>query len=268
MQTGRNSRPCSKMTGASGNPAILVACDEPPVRHLLREILATRGCQVFEAGDGLEAVAGIERQTLSLALLKLDLPGMDGRDIIRRVREAGSNLPLIALLPRGEKREKIEAFALGADDYLASPFHSDQVLARVRAAIQTPIKEECSLADFHSGCLTVDLAQRIVTVRGEVRSLTPKEYAILRLLVMNAGKVLTNSFLVHEVWGSEGEVQYLRIYVRQLREKIEPDPQHPAYIITETGVGYRLITYDNSKDPKLWRKREAPNHATSETEPL
>lgn len=178
------------------------------------------------------------------SIWRLDLPGIDGRYIIRQVRQTGSMLPLIALLPRCEKRAKIEAFALGADDYLASPFPRDQVLARVRAAIGPPIEEERGLASFHGGSLTVDLARHIVTVNGEVRTLTPKEYAILRLLVMNPGKVLTNSFLVHEVWGSEGEVQYLRILMRQLREKIELDPHRPTRIVTETGIGYRLTNHD------------------------
>lgn len=173
-------------------------------------------------------------------ILDLGLPDLDGLDVIRRVRASGSRVPILVLSSRGDERSKVSAFDLGADDYVTKPCGVEELVARTRAAIRHRIQEQGGEPLFKSGMLTVDLLRRIVTVQDEEVKLSPKEYEILRLLVLHAGMVLTHSFLAQEVWGRCGQVQYLRIYMRQLRQKIEPEPERPVHIITETGVGYRL----------------------------
>jgi two-component system, OmpR family, KDP operon response regulator KdpE len=173
-------------------------------------------------------------------VLDLGLPGISGLDIIRRLRDQGSIIPIIVLTSRTDEAGKVEALDLGADDYVTKPFGVDELLARIRAALRHRLMQQGELPVFHSGDLSVDLVRRIVTVRGAEVKLSPREYDILRFLVAHAGKVLTHRMMLREVWGGEGDVQYLRIYIRQLRQKIEPDPERPTHIQTETGVGYRL----------------------------
>ena len=156
------------------------------------------------------------------------------------MRASGSKMPIIVLSSRAGERGKVEALDLGADDYVTKPFGIAELVARIRTALRHRFQAQGSEPVFKSGDLSVDLVRRIVTVKGEEVKLSPKEYDILRLLVLHAGKVLTHRFLMQEVWGPSCDVQYLRIYVRQLRQKIEPDPESPAHILTETGVGYRL----------------------------
>jgi two-component system KDP operon response regulator KdpE len=219
---------------------ILVVDDEPPIRRLLRTSLASQGFQVTEASNGEGALAEAGRSPPDLVILDLGLPDMDGADVIRALREGGNAVPILVLSSRADEHGKVEALDLGADDYVTKPFGTAELFARIRAALRHRLQQKGEPPTFRSGDLEVDLVRRIVRVRGEEVKLTPKEYDILRTLVAHAGKVLTHRMLMREVWGSETDVQYLRIYVRQLRQKIEADPERPYHILTETGVGYRL----------------------------
>jgi two-component system KDP operon response regulator KdpE len=233
------------MGAASDKTRVLVIDDEPPIRRLLRTSLAAEGFDVIEAENGEAALALIGSAKPELAILDLGLPDLDGIDIIRRVRASGSKMPIIVLSSRAGERGKVEALDLGADDYVTKPFGIAELVARMRTALRHRFQEQGSEPVFKSGSLTVDLVRRIVAVNGQEVKLSPKEYEILRLLVLHAGKVLTHRFLMQEVWGAACDVQYLRIYVRQLRQKIEADPERPAHILTETGVGYRLRVQDS-----------------------
>lgn len=231
------------MTAAADRTSILVVKDDPPSRRILEASLTAQGYQILEAVNGVEALAAIGRQNPEAVLLDLDLRDVDGLEVIRRVRAGGSRVPIIVLTDRSKLRAKIEALETGADDYLAKPFGIEELKARIGAAV--PEKKDKPV--FESGALRVDLMRRIVRVKGEEVKLSPKEYEILRLLVVHAGKVLTRSFLVQEVWGLGSHVQYLRIYVRQLRQKIEAQPKRPTHIITEVGIGYRLRVHGGSE---------------------
>ncbi|MGB3833325.1 MAG: response regulator transcription factor [Mesorhizobium sp.] len=221
---------------------ILVVDDEPPIRRLLRTSLSSQGFGVVEAADGREAAEQIRRSSPDLVILDLGLPDMSGLDLIRTIRAGGSSLPILVLSSRSDERGKVEALDLGADDYVTKPFGTAELFARIRAALRHRLQQQGEQPVFRSGDLSVDLVRRIVRVRGAEVKLSPKEYDILRMLVANAGKVLTHRMLMNEVWGGETDVQYLRIYIRQLRHKIEADPERPRHILTETGVGYRLQT--------------------------
>jgi len=219
---------------------ILIVDDEPPILRLLRTSLASQGFQVGEAANGDTALAEAERSGPDLVILDLGLPDMDGLDVIRTLRGTGNAVPILVLSSRSDEKGKVEALDLGADDYVTKPFGTAELFARIRAALRHRLQQQGEQPVFRSGDLEADLVRRIVRVRGEEVKLTPKEYDILRMLVAHAGKVLTHRMLMSEVWGSETDVQYLRIYVRQLRQKIESDPERPQYILTETGIGYRL----------------------------
>jgi two-component system, OmpR family, KDP operon response regulator KdpE len=232
------------MTASSDRTPILVVDDEPAIRRLLRTSLSAEGFEVLEAENAGNALAAIGKAKPEIVILDLGLPDLDGLDVIRRIRADGSKLPIIVLSSRGDERGKVQALDLGADDYVTKPFGIAELVARIRTALRHRFQEQGGEPLFKSGGLGVDLVRRVVTVSGEEVKLSPKEYDILRLLVLHAGKVLTHRFLMQEVWGSACDVQYLRIYVRQLRQKIEPDPERPAHIITETGVGYRLRVHD------------------------
>ena len=232
------------MTAAADKPSILVVEDDPSIRRLLKASLTAQGYQILEAGNGVDALAAIGRENPEAVLLDLDLRDVDGLEVIRRVRAGGSRVPIIVLTDRSKLRAKIKAFETGADDYLAKPFGIEELTARIGAAV--PEKKD-SEPVFESGALKVDLMRRIVRVKGEEVKLSTKEYEILRLLVVHAGKVLTRSFLVQEVWRLGSHVQYLRIYVRQLRQKIEAQPKRPTHIITEVGIGYRLRVHGASE---------------------
>ncbi len=219
---------------------ILIVDDEPPIRRLLRTSLASQGFQVSEAADGHGALAEIERSRPDLVILDLGLPDIDGSDVIRALRGGGNPVPILVLSSRSDEKGKVEALDLGADDYVTKPFGTAELFARIRAALRHRLQQQGEQPVFRSGDLEVDLVRRIVRVRGIAVKLTPKEYDILRMLVAHAGKVLTHRMLMGEVWGGETDVQYLRIYIRQLRQKIEADPERPCHILTETGIGYRL----------------------------
>jgi two-component system KDP operon response regulator KdpE len=226
----------------SNAATILIVDDEPPIRRLLRTSLASQGFQVSEAADGRDALAEVGRSRPDLVVLDLGLPDMDGTEVIRTLRDGGNAVPILVLSSRADEKGKVEALDLGADDYVTKPFGTAELFARIRAALRHRLQQQGEQPIFRSGDLEADLVRRVVRVRGEEVKLTPKEYDILRMLVAHAGKVLTHRMLMSEVWAGETDVQYLRIYVRQLRQKIEADPERPQHILTETGIGYRLLT--------------------------
>lgn len=219
---------------------VLLVEDEPPIRRFLRTTLSAQGYEVTEAADGAAALEQIRKRPPDLLVLDLGLPDMDGAEIIRRLRGTGETLPIIVLSSRVDEAGKVTALDLGADDYVTKPFGVDELLARIRAALRHRLQRQGEAPVFRSGGLSVDLVRRIVTVDGAEVKLSPREYDLLRLLVAHAGKVLTHRFILKEVWGGETDIQYLRIYIRQLRQKIEAVPERPRHILTETGVGYRL----------------------------
>jgi two-component system KDP operon response regulator KdpE len=232
------------MTAASLPSKILVVDDEPPIRRFLRTSLTAQGYEIVEAENAKEALGQLGRNRIDVIVLDLGLPDMDGLEILKHVRESGSDVPVIVLSSRTNEPEKVKALDLGADDYVTKPFGIDELLARLRAALRHRLQQQGERPIFKSGDLAVDLVRRIVTVQGHDVKLTPREYDLLRLLVAHAGKVLTHNFILREVWGAEADVQYLRIYIRTLRQKIEPSPETPQYILTEQGVGYRLKAPD------------------------
>jgi len=227
---------------AEAAPRILVVDDEPQIRRFLRASLAAHDFTVHEAADGKEAIRVCTVEQPDIVILDLGLPDMDGLDVLSEIR-TWSAVPILVLSIRSEESDKIDALDRGADDYVTKPFGMGELLARIRAALR---KRSNHGADeepvFVTGDLSVDLSRRIVTVGGEPVKLSRKEFELLRALVTHAGKVLTHQQLLSEVWGpaQTDETQYLRVYVGQLRHKLERDPANPAYIITEAGVGYRL----------------------------
>ena len=220
---------------------ILIVDDEPQIRRFLRTSLGAQGYRISEAASAGDAIAAIAKEEPDLVVLDLGLPDMDGLEVIGRVR-ASSQVPIIVLSIRSGEKGKVRALDLGADDYVTKPFGMDELVARVRAALRHRLQRQGEIPLFRSGDLAVDLVRRTVTFRGEEVKLSAKEYDLLRLLVAHAGKVLTHRFILREVWGpaNADDVQYLRVYIRHLREKLETDPTRPAHILTETGVGYRL----------------------------
>ena len=224
-------------------PKILVVDDEPPIRKLLRMGLSSQGYDVLEAPDGKSALELLAKKP-ALVILDLGLPDIDGHDLLRRIRLRQEALPIIVLSSRGDEAGKVAALDLGADDYVTKPFGMDELFARIRAAMRHQLQEHGERPLFQVGDLRVDLVRRIVKVGDKEVRLSPKEYDLLRLLVQHAGKVLTHRFLIQELWNEPTDPQYLRVYVRQLRRKIEADPERPHYVMTELGVGYRMRAPD------------------------
>ncbi len=228
---------------AAGPIAVLIIEDEPAIRRFLRVSLAASGYRVSEAGSGQEAMRRLRLDRPDIIVLDLGLPDVDGLDIIREVRQK-SPVPIVVLSSRADEGGKVEALDLGADDYVTKPFGIDELTARLRTALRHRLHEQGAPASFVTGDLMVDRVRRLVQLKGTEVKLSPREYDILELLVQHAGKVLTHQFILREVWKVPTDVQYLRIYIKQLRHKVEPDPQQPRYILTETGVGYRLRAPD------------------------
>lgn len=222
------------------NVKILIVDDEAPIRKLLRVGLGTQGYDVFEAASARMAEEQLHTLQPDLIILDLGLPDMSGHELLRRWRGAGSDLPVVILSSRTDERGIVEALELGADDYVTKPFGMNELIARIGVALRHRLQQQGERPIFETGGLSVDLVKRIVKVDGNEVKLSPKEYDILRILVQHAGKALTHKFLLDRVWGGSTDVQYLRVYVRQLRQKIERLPDQPQYITTETGVGYRL----------------------------
>ena len=232
-------------------PRVLIVDDEPAIVRFLRAGLGSQGYTVIETATGEAALEQVRRNAADLMVLDLGLPDVDGLEVIRRVRDSGATLPIVVLSSREDERAKVDALDLGADDYVTKPFGMDELLARLRAAMRHRLQQQGEKPVFRCGDLTVDLVRRIVTVRGQEVKFSPREYDLLRLLVANAGKVVTHRHILRQVWGANADVQYLRIYIRALRQKIEQDTDHPHCIQTETGVGYRLRAPDRDGDTGL-----------------
>lgn len=221
---------------------VLLIEDEAEIRRFLRSTLPLHGYRLYEAPTGADGLAQASSRNPDIILLDLGLPDMDGTEVIRQVRTWAS-MPIIVLSARDQERVKVAALDLGADDYVTKPFGVDELLARMRAALRhaaRPAGNGESLFTF--GDLTMDLGKRQVVVAGKEVHLTPIEYKLLATLVLHAGKVMTHRQLLKEVWGPlhVEEGHYLRVYMRQLRNKVEANPAHPRYLVTELGVGYRL----------------------------
>jgi two-component system KDP operon response regulator KdpE len=224
-------------------PRVLVVDDEPPIRKLLRMGLSAHGYHVIEATNGKNALELLGKSP-DIIILDLGLPDIQGHDLLRMIRGRNEAVPVIVLSSRGDEAGKVQALDLGADDYVTKPFGMDELLARMRAALRHQLQTHGERPIFRVGDLSVDLVRRIVKVKDKTVKLSPKEYDLLRVLVQHAGKVLTHKFLLTELWDDLSDAQYLRVYVRQLRQKLEDDPEKPKYIHTETGIGYRLCAPD------------------------
>jgi two-component system KDP operon response regulator KdpE len=222
---------------------VLVIDDEPPIRKLLRMGLGSQGYDILEASNGKIALEKLAEDP-ALIILDLGLPDIQGHDLLRMIRARNDHVPIVVLSSRGDEAGKVQALDLGADDYLTKPFGMDELLARMRAALRHQLQVQGERPLFKAGELTVDLVRRLVKVGERDIKLSPKEYDLLRVLVQHAGKVLTHRFLLKELWDEVTDAQYLRVYVRQLRQKIEPDPERPQFVLTETGIGYRLRAPD------------------------
>lgn len=222
---------------------VLIIDDEPPIRKLLRMGLSTQGYQTIEAANGKTALEMLGQEP-GLVILDLGLPDIQGHELLRMIRARNESVPIVVLSSRGDEAGKVQALDLGADDFVTKPFGMDELLARMRAALRHQLQIHGERPVFRVGDLSVDLVRRIVKVGERDVKLSPKEYELLRLLVQHAGKVLTHKFLLNELWNELTDAQYLRVYIRQLRQKIETDPERPQYVLTETGIGYRLRAPD------------------------
>jgi two-component system KDP operon response regulator KdpE len=226
-------------------PSILVIEDDPPIQKFLRATLGSQGYQLIEAATARDGLMQAASRTPDLIILDLGLPDLDGVDLMRQLRE-WSTVPVIVVSARGKEQDKIVALDAGADDYLTKPFAVGELLARVRVALRhaASSRSEGGEPVFTVGDLRVDLLHRQVTTAGKEVHLTPNEFKLLTMLVKHAGMVLTHRQLLKEVWGpgSGNETHYLRVYMNQLRQKLEQDPARPKYLMTEPGVGYRLAT--------------------------
>lgn len=228
----------NKQTGAPSH--LLIVDDEVQMRRLLRSAVEAEGYRVTLAENAAGAIHEAETHPADLILLDLGLPDMDGEEVLKRLR-SWTQIPIIILSARSDERDIISALDSGANDYLTKPFRTGELIARIRAALRlfnlSPNKE--SIVTI--GSLNIDLAGHTVTKRGEPIKLTPTEFSLLSLFIRNAGRVLTHSYILQQVWGPkyEGESQYTRVYVGQLRKKLEDDPNNPVYFVTESGIGYR-----------------------------
>lgn len=223
---------------------VLIVDDEPAIRRFLRTSLKAAEYRVVEAADAAGALDAITAEKPDLLILDLGLPDKSGLDLISELRAPAPQaaLPIIVLSARDDERSKIEALDRGADDYISKPFGMAELMARMRAALRHAFQAQGEQPVFLSGDLSVDLVRRRVARGGREVKLSPKEFELLRHLVLHAGKVLMHRHLLREVWGPAqvDEVQYLRVFIRSLRQKLEPDPTRPTHILTEPGVGYRL----------------------------
>lgn len=222
------------------NQRILVVDDESPIRRYLRAALSAQGFTIYEAANGLEALNAVIADRPDIIILDLGLPDIDGIEVTRRLRE-WSQIPIIILSVREAEQDKIAALDAGADDYLTKPFGTGELMARMRVAMRR-LTSKPDDPVIQVGGLQMDISRRVVTVNENEISLTPTEYDILRLLMQNAGKVITHHHLLRQVWGTayDSEMHILRVNISNLRRKIETDPARPNYIHTEPGVGYRL----------------------------
>lgn len=220
---------------------VVLVEDELPIRRFMRAALTAQGYRLYEAATGADGLVEVATRRPDVVIVDLGLPDMDGLDVIRRIRE-WSAVPIIVLSARGQETDKVAALDAGADDYVSKPFGPAELLARLRVAVRHAAGARSDTAVIAVGHLQVDLGRRRVTVAGREIHLTPIEYRLLATLIRNAGKVLTHRQLLAEVWGPShlGQAHYLRVYMGQLRRKLEADPARPRYLLTEPGVGYRL----------------------------
>lgn len=225
------------------NMTVLVVDDEKPLREFVRRNLEARGYRVLSAANGLEALAVFENEQIDLIILDIMMPHLDGLETTRRVR-ADSRVPIVILTAMGEETDKVRAFDLGADDYLTKPFGVGELLGRVKAVMRRSRWSEPASNEerISRGDVAVDMSRHEVSVRGQPVSLTPIEFNLLVYLMRHAGKVLSHHDILKNVWGPEygHEVEYLRVYMGHLRQKMESDPMKPKYILTERGIGYRF----------------------------
>jgi two-component system KDP operon response regulator KdpE len=237
------SEPPAEAPSEGAGRLVLVVEDEPQVLRFLRASLFAHGYRLVEATTGEQALVEAATRTPDVVLLDLGLPDVDGVEVARRLRE-WSAVPIIVLSARGQESDKIRALDAGADDYLTKPFGVGELLARMRVALRHASRVAAGLGEaaFETGDLRVDLAARQVIVRGQEVRLTRTEFNLLATLAKHAGRVVTHRQLLQEVWGpgSTGQSHYLRVYMGQLRHKLEEDAARPRYLLTETGVGYRL----------------------------
>jgi two-component system KDP operon response regulator KdpE len=228
----------------SSAPEILIVEDDPQIRRFLRATFTAEQYRFREAVTAAEGIAQAAARQPDLIVLDLGLPDRDGLEVIRKVRE-WTQTPIIVLSARGQERDKVTALDSGADDFVSKPFAVGELLARVRAALRrsATISDTANGATFRAGDISVDLERRVVTLNGTEVHLTPIEYKLLQTLIRHAGKVITQRQLLVEVWGPQHseQAQYLRVYMAQLRRKLESDPTRPRYLLTEPGVGYRLV---------------------------
>jgi len=224
-------------------PTVLVIEDEPEIRRFLRSALGAEGYRVVESESGARGVIDAGSHKPDLAIVDLGLPDLDGVEVIRRIR-GWSPLPIIVLSARAREQSKVEALDAGADDYVTKPFGVGELLARIRASLRHAARTESGAQVLEFGETRVDLQKRQALHRGSEVHLTPIEFRLLGCLAQHAGKVVTHRQLLREVWGPSHveHTHYLRIYMKQLREKLEADPVRPKFLLTETGVGYRLLT--------------------------
>ncbi len=220
---------------------VLVVDDEPQIRRVLRLALSSQGFDLRVAADGESALDTLRDWPADLLITDLSMPGMDGLDLCRRVRETHT-IPIIVLSVKGEERTKVAALDAGADDYVTKPFGMDELLARVRAIFRRAPSESADASRLQAGDFTIDIAAHTVVVAGREVHLTPKQFELLVYFARHPGKVLTHRGLLGAVWGPEHteQTEYLRVFVGQLRKKIEPDPAEPTYLRTEPWVGYRF----------------------------
>lgn len=221
---------------------VLIVDDEPAMRRLLRTILSTQDYVVIEAANGREALAqAIALSPPDVMILDLSLPDLDGTKIIETIRGSGSAMPIVVLSNRTDEAVKVTALDLGASDYVTKPFGAAELLARIRAALRHRMQAEGEAPIFRAGDLIVDHVRRIATIKGQEMRLSPKEYSLLRLLTLHAGRVVTHKQILDQLWRGEADPQYIRIYIRSLRQKLGELPESPRYIRTEQGIGYRFV---------------------------
>jgi two-component system KDP operon response regulator KdpE len=227
---------------STGEISTLVIDDEPQIQRLMMTILEANGYRVAAASSGREGLTTVAQHRHDLIILDLGLPDVGGIDVLKQIRE-WTQTPVVILTVQDSEPEKVEALDSGADDYVTKPFNTNELLARLRAALRRADKGKVDEPVLRFGDLTVNLAARLVTRENRAVKLTSTEYALLRLFVQHAGKVLTHRQILREVWGPEHEkkIQYLRIYVQRLREKLEANPDAPAFFLTESGIGYRFF---------------------------
>ena len=229
------------MAVATDKSRVLVVDDEPQITRALRTVLTSQGYQVRTAGEGESALSNFTEWHPELVITDLFMPHMDGLELCKRIRSV-SSVPIIVLSVKGEERTKVEALDLGADDYVTKPFGIDELLARVRAALRRATGTPTDVASFDAGDFKVDLEGRRVHIRGNEVRLTPKEFDLFLYFARHPNRVITHRTLLEAVWGeaSQEQPEYLRVFMGQLRKKLEPDPSTPKYLVTEPWVGYRF----------------------------